>query len=93
MIRLPVWFLRIDKDIAIWAAPLELFCEIAMDVRNRSPFPYTFYFGYANGSLGYLPTRAEFPRGGYEPGVSPFTEQGGEDLANAVLNYLNGWAR
>lgn len=93
MIRLPVWFLRINKDIAIWAAPLELFCEIAMDVRNRSPFPYTFYFGYANGSLGYLPTRAEFPHGGYEPGVSPFTEQGGEDLASAVLNYLNGWAR
>jgi Neutral/alkaline non-lysosomal ceramidase, N-terminal len=93
IVRLPVRFLRINKDIAIWAAPLELFCEIAMDVRNRSPFPDTFYFGYCNGSLGYLPTRAEFPRGGYEPGVSPFTEQGGEDLERAVLNYLNGWVR
>jgi hypothetical protein len=90
-ILLPVRFLRINNDIAVWAAPLELFCEIAMDVRNHSPFPYTFYFGYCNGALGYLPTRAEFPRGGYEPGVSPFTEQGGEDLENAVLAYLKRW--
>jgi len=41
MIRLPVRFLRINNDIAIWSAPLELFSEIAMDVRNRSPFAAT----------------------------------------------------
>jgi len=80
VVRLPVRFLRINSDIAIWAAPLELFCEIAMEVRSRSPFPYTFYFGYCNGWLGYLPTREEFAMGGYEPSVSPFTERGGEDL-------------
>ena len=93
MIRLPVRFLRINSDIAVWAAPLELFCEIAIDVRNQSPFPFTFYFGYCNGWLGYLPTKAEFPRGGYEPEVSPYTAAGGEDLAHAVLTYLAGEAR
>jgi hypothetical protein len=46
VVRLPVRFLRINNDIAIWATPLELFCEIAIEVRSRSPFPYTFYFGY-----------------------------------------------
>ena len=42
----------------IWSAPVELFCEIAMDVRQRSPFAYTLYFGYTNGWLGYLPDGA-----------------------------------
>ena len=93
MIRLPVRFLRINSDIAVWAAPLELFCEIAIDVRNQSPFPFTFYFGYCNGWLGYLPTKAEFARGGYEAEVSPYTDAGGEDLAHAVLTYLAGEAR
>ena len=90
VVRLPVRFLRINNDIAIWAAPLELFCEIAMEVRSRSPFPYTFYFGYTNGWLGYLPTREEFANGGYEPGVSPYTESGGEDLVRVVVGCLQG---
>ena len=93
LVRLPVRFLRINHDVAIWAAPIELFCEIAINVRNHSPFPYTFYFGYTNGWLGYLPTRAEFAHGGYEPATSPFTPQAGDDLAHAVLAWLAGQAR
>ena len=91
VVRLPVRFLKINNDVAIWAAPLELFCEIAMDIRNRSPFPYTLYFGYCNGWLGYFPTKAEFAFGGYEPSTTPFTEQGEADLTRAVLSYLQGW--
>jgi hypothetical protein len=90
MVRLPVRFLRINNDIAIWAAPVELFCEVAMNVRSQSPFPYTFYFGYTNGWLGYLPTQAEFAYGGYEPKTSPFTEQAEGDLTRAVVSYLHG---
>jgi len=93
MVRLPVRFLRINNDIAVWAAPLELFCEIAIAVRNQSPFPFTFYFGYCNGWLGYLPTKAEFVHGGYEPEVSPYTDAAGEDLTHAVLTYLAGEVR
>jgi hypothetical protein len=93
LIRLPVRFLRINKDIAIWSAPLELFCEISMDVRNHSPFPYTFYFGYSNGWLGYLPTKAAIAAGGYEPSDSPYSGDAGEDLTRAVLTYLGGEAR
>lgn len=93
VVRLPVRFLRINSDIAIWAAPLELFCEIAMAVRERSPFRHTMYFGYANGWLGYLLTAAELPYGGYEPRVSPYTGQAESDLTRAVLGYLQGWKR
>ena len=93
MVRLPVWFLHINSDIAIWAAPLELFCEIAMQIRDRSPFPFTFYFGYCNGWLGYMPTKEEFADEGYEPSVSPYTGQAEGDLIRAVVSYLQGASR
>jgi len=90
MVRLPVRFLRINNDIAIWNAPLELFCEISNEIRDRSPFPYTFYFGYTNGWLGYLLTEAEYRYEGYEPTVSPYTPQSASDLTEAVVTYLQG---
>jgi hypothetical protein len=93
IVRLPIRFLQINDDVAIWAAPLELFCEIAMRVRNLSPFPYTFYFGYCNGWLGYMPTKAEFAHGGYEPSVSPYTTQAEEDVVRAVVSHLQGSVR
>ncbi|MFC5411792.1 neutral/alkaline non-lysosomal ceramidase N-terminal domain-containing protein [Larkinella bovis] len=90
LVRLPVRFLHINDDIAIWSAPLELFCEISNEVRDRSPYPYTFYYGYTNGWLGYLLTEAEIPHGGYEVTVSPFSPSAGKDLTDAVVNHLQG---
>lgn len=93
LVRLPIRFLRINEDIAIWSAPVELFCEISNEIRDRSPFPYTFYFGYTNGWLGYLLTAEEYKHGGYEPTVSPYTPQAAGDLTEAVVTYLQGEMR
>lgn len=90
LVRLPVRFLKINSDVAIWSAPLEMFCEISNDVRADSPFPYTFFFGYTNGSLGYLPDERAWQHGGYEPGVSAFTSKAHRDLREAVVGYLEG---
>lgn len=92
-IRLPVRFLIINEDLAIWSAPVELFCEISMNIRDRSPYPHTFYFGYANGWLGYLATRKAFGEGGYETRTCPFTEQVEDDLTGVVGAYLQGHGR
>jgi neutral ceramidase len=88
-VLLPVRFLRIN-DMLAWAAPVELFCEIAIAVRNQSPFPQTFYFGYTNGWLGYLPTAQGFAEGGYEPRTSVFTPQVEADVTQAVVAFLQG---
>src|SRR5690606_38492773 len=72
VVKMPVRFLKINHDVMIWSAPVELFCEISNEVRNRSPFPFTFYYGYTNGWLGYLMTDEEIPFGGYETTVTPF---------------------
>lgn len=93
LVRLPIRFLKINSDVAIWSAPLEMFCEISNEVRAHSPFPYTFFFGYTNGSLGYLPNETAWQHGGYEPGVSAFTPQADADLREAVIGYLEGELR
>jgi neutral ceramidase len=90
MVRLPVRFLKINEDIAIWSAPVELFCEISNEIRDKSPFPYTFYFGYTNGWLGYLLTEAEYRYEGYESTVTPYTNKAAGDVSEAVVNYLKG---
>ena len=92
LVRLPVRFLRIN-DTLIWSAPVELFCEMEMEVRNQSSFPHTFYFGYANGWLGYLPTKKAFAEGGYEPKTSPFTGSAEEDLLKSIVGYIQGLTR
>jgi hypothetical protein len=93
LVRLPIRFLSINADTAIWAAPLEMFCEIALNVRQQSPFRHTFFFGYTNGWLGYLPTRQAFAEGGYEPNTSPFTEQAEQHLTTTVSAFLQQWSR
>ena len=82
-----------SEEVVIWSAPLELFCNVARTVRADSPFAYTFYFGYTNGNLGYLPTRGAWEEGGYETTVSPFTPSAEDDVKEAVIGYLHGELR
>jgi len=94
MVKLPVRFLKINNEVAIWSAPLELFCEISNEVRDRSPFPFTFYYGYTNGWLGYLPAAEDWKHGGYEVDVvSPFTPVMSGTFTEAVVGYLQGEMR
>ncbi|MCE7988603.1 MAG: hypothetical protein DYG89_46195 [Caldilinea sp. CFX5] len=57
--------MRLD-DVVIVAVPGEAFVEIALAIKERSPFPHTLFVGYANGAIGYIPMRADYDRGGYE---------------------------
>jgi neutral ceramidase len=93
VIRFPIRFAIVNEDLALWSAPVELFCEIAMHVRDRSPYPHTFYFGYANGWLGYLATRQAFAEGGYETQTCPFTERVEDDLTKTIVTCLQGHGR
>jgi hypothetical protein len=88
MVKLPIRFININDEIAIWAAPLELFCEVSNEVRDRSPYPFTFYYGLSNGWLGYMLPEYEYKHGGYEPDVSPYTSSAAKDMTEAVVSYL-----
>lgn len=93
LVRIPVHFLQINREVVIWGAPLELFSQIAMDVRSTSRFPFTFYFGLLNGWLGYMPTGQAVRDGGYEPATSPFTDRGEDDFRQGVITHLAGLPR
>ena len=93
IVRMYVPLLRINSDTVLWAAPLELFSEIAINIRQKSPFRHTFFLGYTNGWLGYLPTKQAFSEGGYEIATSPFTDRAASDLTSAVLGALEGWVK
>lgn len=53
-------------DVALVALGAEPFLEIGQAIAARSPAPHTIVLGYTNGLLGYLPTAAAYPFGGYE---------------------------
>lgn len=92
LVRIPVRFLRLN-DTVMWGSPVEMFCEIALRVRAESPFRHNFFFGYANGWMGYLPTAAAFSEGGYEPRTSPFSPQVERDFTDGVIAFIHGIPR
>ncbi|MFN4259607.1 MAG: hypothetical protein ACK4RK_09930 [Gemmataceae bacterium] len=56
---------RVGK-VGIAAIPFEVFAEIGLEIKQKSPFQPTFTVSLANGSGGYLPTPAQHKVGGYE---------------------------
>lgn len=58
--------LRLSDSIGVVTAPGEIFTEIGQSIVARSPFRHTLFAGYANGTIGYVPTRATYAEGGYE---------------------------
>jgi hypothetical protein len=53
-------------DLAIAAIPCEVFAEIGLDLKRRSPIKPMFTIELANGYNGYLPTPEQHKQGGYE---------------------------
>ena len=90
-VKLPLRFLSINGEAFFWAAPVELFSEIALNIRKQSPFRYTFFCGFTNGWLGYLPTAKGFEEGGYETNTTPFTPKIEKHVTDAVLKILESW--
>jgi len=60
-----VQVLRIG-DLGIVAIPCEVFTEIGLEIKMKSPLMRTFTISLANGYNGYLPTPAQHAMGGYE---------------------------
>lgn len=53
-------------DVGICAIPCEVFVEIGLELKAKSPLKPTFTIELANGYNGYLPTPEQHALGGYE---------------------------
>jgi len=73
--------------------PAELFCELGLEIKRSSPFPYTFVVELANGCIGYVPTEEAMgpSGGGYEArmGLHSFlVPEAGRMIVEASLDLL-----
>lgn len=62
---IPVQVLRIG-NVCIGTMPCEVFCEIGLEFKQRSPIQPAFMIELAHGYYGYLPTPDQMKLGGYE---------------------------
>jgi hypothetical protein len=79
------------SDIAIVGVPAEYFTQLGLDIKNRSPFRYTYVAELANDWIGYLPNLEAHKLGGYQvwAGYHSFAEAGtGERIADEITAML-----
>ncbi len=59
-------------DLALVTFGAEVFTEIGMAIKARSPAPVTLFASVSDGCIGYLPTAEAHDEGGYEVDTVPF---------------------
>lgn len=87
--ELPTWVQALRAgDLALVGVPGELFVELGLEIKRRSPFRQTMVIELANDSIGYIPTRRAFTEGGYEPEASVLYPGEGERVVETALSLL-----
>ena len=79
-------------NVALVGVPGELFTELGIQIKRRSPFRYTYVVGLANDWIGYIPDQEAFNLGGYQvwTGFHSFVEKGtGEALVEKAVQLLS----
>ncbi len=77
-------------QVGVAAIPCEVFAEIGLELKRRSPLKPTFTIELANGHYGYLPTPRQHKLGGYETwlGSCILEEQASVKIVDALLQLL-----
>jgi hypothetical protein len=79
---------RLSEETVILTLPHEVFVELGMAIKKRSPFKTTLVVTLANDVDFYIPTRKAFAEGSYEVMTSPYRPGGGEILVDAAVKLL-----
>lgn len=83
-------------DVALVGVPAEYFTQLGLDIKNRSPFRYTYVAELANDWIGYLPNLEGHKLGGYQAwtGFHSYAEPGtGERIVDEVVKMLKEIAK
>ena len=78
-------------NIAFVGVPGELFGQLGIEIKRRSPFRYTYVIGLANDYIGYIPDKKAYDLGGYQlwTGFHSFVAQGtGEKIVKEAVSLL-----
>lgn len=87
--QVEVQVLALGDDVAWVGLPGEVFVELGLAIKRRSPFPHTFVVELANECIGYIPDRRSYAEGNYEPESSRCAAGSGERLVEASVALLS----
>ena len=80
--------IQLGEDLALVTLPHEVFVELGMEIKRRSPFRQTLVLSLANDIDFYVPTRKAFAEGSYEVTTSSYQPGGGELLVEGAVKLL-----
>jgi hypothetical protein len=88
MLPVEIHIFRLDERTAIVTLPGEVFVELGLDLKKRSPFSNTMVIELANADIAYVPTRDAFMEGDYEALNSRLIPGSGEKMVETALQML-----
>jgi hypothetical protein len=83
-----VQVMRLHPDLAVVLLPGEVFVELGLAIKRRSPFRHTLVIELSNDNPAYIPTEKAFKEGSYETVNSRIEPGGGEKLVEAAVDLL-----
>lgn len=86
---LEVHAFRLSNDTAVVTLPGEIFVELGLTIKEKSPFQNTLVIELANTNIAYVPNREAFAQGDYEVINSRVQPGGGEMLVETALQLLD----
>lgn len=84
-----VQVVALGGELAWVGLPGEMFVELGLAIKKRSPFKHTIVAELANGYLGYIPTKRAYAQGAYEVVSSRCGEDSGEMLVETAVRLLD----
>lgn len=87
-LEVEVQVIALGDELAWVSLPGEVFVELGLAIKRRSPFRQTMIAELANGSIGYIPDRRSYAEGNYEPVSARCAAGSGEQLVEAAVTLL-----
>ncbi len=79
---------KLSKETAIVTLPGEVFVELALSIKEQSPFKNTMVIELSNVDAWYIPTLKAYSEGGYEVVISLTAPGTGEILVDTAVEML-----
>ncbi len=87
--RVEVQAIALGNQVAWVSLPGEVFVELGLAIKRRSPFAHTYLVELANENIGYIPDRRSYAEGNYEPESARCAAGSGERLVDAAAELLS----